>query len=126
MPKVHPKAGYETAVDPPATACQAPLQHGRRPYKHRREPRAAGRRSGAPPGNARPPLRSLRNPQEEDNMNTLISVDDLVALQASGGRPVLLDCGFELTDAAAGERAYAAGHLPGAVYAHLETELSGP
>jgi thiosulfate/3-mercaptopyruvate sulfurtransferase len=59
-------------------------------------------------------------------MNTLISVHDLLALQASGTRPVLLDCGFELTDLSAGERAYAAGHLPGAVYAHLETELSGP
>ena len=59
-------------------------------------------------------------------MNTLISVDELLALQASGARPVLLDCGFELTDPAAGERAYAAGHLPGALYAHLELELSGP
>ena len=59
-------------------------------------------------------------------MNTLISIDGLLALQASDTRPVLLDCGFELTDPAAGERAYAAGHLPGALYAHLELELSGP
>lgn len=39
---------------------------------------------------------------------------------------VLLDCGFDLFDVAAGERAYAAGHLPGALYAHLDRDLSGP
>ncbi len=66
-------------------------------------------------------------------MQTLISATDLLLLQApplqpaSGARPlVLLDCGFDLADPAAGERAYAAGHLPGAVYAHLDRDLSGP
>jgi thiosulfate/3-mercaptopyruvate sulfurtransferase len=59
-------------------------------------------------------------------MNTLISIDDFRGLQASGRRMVLLDCGFELSDPAAGERACAAGHLPGALYAHLERDLSGP
>jgi thiosulfate/3-mercaptopyruvate sulfurtransferase len=39
---------------------------------------------------------------------------------------VLLDCGFELSDPPAGERAYAAAHLPGARYAHLDRDLSGP
>lgn len=39
--------------------------------------------------------------------------------------PVLLDCGFDLADTSAGERAYAAGHLPGAHYAHLDRDLSG-
>jgi len=39
---------------------------------------------------------------------------------------VLLDCGFDLADGSAGERAYAEGHIPGAVYAHLERDLSGP
>jgi len=38
---------------------------------------------------------------------------------------VLLDCGFDLADAGAGERAYGQGHLPGAHYAHLERDLSG-
>ena len=63
-------------------------------------------------------------------MQTLISAADLMALQrqqATGGRPlVLLDCGFDLADGSAGERAHAAGHLPGAIYAHLDRDLSGP
>lgn len=39
---------------------------------------------------------------------------------------VLLDCSFELTDPAAGERQFAESHLPGARYAHLDRELCGP
>ncbi|WP_425146185.1 sulfurtransferase [Deinococcus sp.] len=38
----------------------------------------------------------------------------------------ILDCRFELMQPGAGELAYRAGHLPGAVYAHLERDLSGP
>ncbi len=58
--------------------------------------------------------------------DTLISVDQLAAALAAGGRaaPLVLDCSFELTDLAAGERTYAAGHIPGAVYVHLEHMLS--
>lgn len=39
---------------------------------------------------------------------------------------VIVDCRFDLMDTAAGERAYAAGHIPGAFYAHLDRDLSGP
>jgi thiosulfate/3-mercaptopyruvate sulfurtransferase len=43
------------------------------------------------------------------------------------GRPiVILDCRFDLDDPAAGEAAYRAGHIPGAIYVHLERDLSGP
>ena len=35
-------------------------------------------------------------------------------------------CSFDLADPGAGERAYAAGHIPGAHYLHLERDLSGP
>jgi thiosulfate/3-mercaptopyruvate sulfurtransferase len=56
---------------------------------------------------------------------TLISVAELQALQAAGTPPVLLDCSFDLADTGAGARAYAAGHLPGAHYAHLDADLSG-
>ncbi len=38
---------------------------------------------------------------------------------------VLLDASFDLADPAAGERAWARGHLPGAQYVHLERDLSG-
>ncbi len=38
----------------------------------------------------------------------------------------LLDCRASLTDPAAGAAAYAAGHIPGALFADLATDLSGP
>ena len=56
---------------------------------------------------------------------TLISAAELLALQCQGQPLVLLDCGFDLADPAAGERAYALGHLPQARYAHLDRDLSG-
>ncbi len=56
---------------------------------------------------------------------TLIAAAELQALQAAGAPLVLLDCGFDLTNPAAGAQAHAAGHLPGALYAHLDTDLAG-
>ncbi|MBI5717834.1 MAG: sulfurtransferase [Burkholderiales bacterium] len=56
---------------------------------------------------------------------TLIEAADLLALRARGGDLVVLDCGFDLVDVGAGERAYAESHLPGALYAHLDRDLSG-
>ncbi|MEQ1908057.1 MAG: sulfurtransferase [Vicinamibacterales bacterium] len=38
---------------------------------------------------------------------------------------VVVDCRFELADTDAGERAYVESHVPGAVYAHLDRDLSG-
>ncbi len=57
--------------------------------------------------------------------STLIDVSQLGALL---GRPevVILDCRFELAAPDAGAAAYAAGHIPGAQYAHLDRDLSGP
>jgi thiosulfate/3-mercaptopyruvate sulfurtransferase len=55
----------------------------------------------------------------------LISATDLMTLLAGAAPVVLLDCSFDLADPAAGERAYAAGHVPGAQYAHLDRDLSG-
>ena len=53
---------------------------------------------------------------------------DAPSLKAALGRHpiVLLDAGFDLADTSAGEQAWARGHLPGAQYAHLERDLSGP
>lgn len=56
---------------------------------------------------------------------TLISADQLASWPASSPL-LLLDCSFELSDPAAGRRAYAAGHLPGAHYVHLDETLSAP
>lgn len=39
---------------------------------------------------------------------------------------VFIDCRFSLADPNAGQRAYADAHLPGAVYAHLDEDLSSP
>jgi thiosulfate/3-mercaptopyruvate sulfurtransferase len=56
----------------------------------------------------------------------LIGAAELHAALSGAHPPVLLDCGFDLADIGAGERAHAAGHLPGALYAHLDRDLSGP
>lgn len=39
---------------------------------------------------------------------------------------VVVDCRFSLADPARGRQAYHAGHIPGAVYAHLDEDLSAP
>ncbi|HKB55201.1 MAG TPA: rhodanese-like domain-containing protein, partial [Ramlibacter sp.] len=57
---------------------------------------------------------------------TLISVDELNRLQASGARLMIFDCSFDLMNPAAGEEAYHIAHIPGAVYANLDTDLSDP
>jgi thiosulfate/3-mercaptopyruvate sulfurtransferase len=58
-------------------------------------------------------------------MKTLVSADDLMAQLKSAHPPVLLDCGFDLADTAAGRRAWQQAHLPGAHYLHLDDDLSG-
>lgn len=39
---------------------------------------------------------------------------------------VVVDCRFDLGDTAVGRRQYEAAHIPGALYAHLDEDLSGP
>lgn len=39
---------------------------------------------------------------------------------------LVVDVRHQLSDAAYGERAYAAGHIPGAVFLHCDRDLSGP
>lgn len=56
---------------------------------------------------------------------TLISVAELDAQLPDPGW-VVVDCRFDLSDTSAGRAAYLAGHIPGAVYAHLDETLSGP
>ena len=55
----------------------------------------------------------------------LVSAAALRTQLDSGAAPLLVDCGFDLADPAAGERAWAAAHLPGAFYLHLDRDLSG-
>ncbi|WP_420630774.1 sulfurtransferase [Candidatus Leptofilum sp.] len=44
------------------------------------------------------------------------------------GKPdwVIVDCRFNLADTAVGHQNYQQAHIPGAVYAHLDDDLSGP
>jgi thiosulfate/3-mercaptopyruvate sulfurtransferase len=53
---------------------------------------------------------------------------DASALAALSGAPDLLvvDCRFDLADAGFGRAAYAAGHIPGAVFAPMEHDLAAP
>ncbi|MDQ3959212.1 MAG: sulfurtransferase [Pseudomonadota bacterium] len=53
---------------------------------------------------------------------------DCNTLNAHLGDPqwVIVDCRFDLFDPAAGRKAYLHNHIPGAVYAHLDQDLSGP
>lgn len=41
-------------------------------------------------------------------------------------RVLIADCRFDLKDATAGELAFDEGHIPGAVYVHLDRDLSAP
>jgi thiosulfate/3-mercaptopyruvate sulfurtransferase len=56
---------------------------------------------------------------------TLISTDVLAARLADPAW-VIVDCRFKLDDVEWGERQWKAGHIPGAAYAHLDRDLSGP
>lgn len=55
----------------------------------------------------------------------LISPEELQALHESDDC-VVVDCRFTLGDPSAGRTAWAAGHIPGARYAHLDEDLAGP
>jgi thiosulfate/3-mercaptopyruvate sulfurtransferase len=55
---------------------------------------------------------------------TLISVAQLQALLDSGAPLMVFDCSFDLMNPAAGEEQYRKAHIPGAVYANLDSDLS--
>lgn len=56
---------------------------------------------------------------------TLISAADL-AEHLDDPTWVVIDCRFSLADTERGRRDYQAAHIPGALYAHLDEDLSGP
>jgi thiosulfate/3-mercaptopyruvate sulfurtransferase len=55
---------------------------------------------------------------------TLVSTD-VLAKHLKDPAFAIIDCRFKLDDPAWGEQQYAEGHVPGAVYAHLDRDLSG-
>lgn len=56
--------------------------------------------------------------------NTLISIRELQALQASSKPLMVFDCSFDLTKPEQGSQQYLESHIAGAVYASLDTDLS--
>jgi thiosulfate/3-mercaptopyruvate sulfurtransferase len=57
---------------------------------------------------------------------TLIAVDALKNMLASGADVLIFDCEFELGAPDMGQEIYAKGHIPGARYAHLDEDLASP
>jgi thiosulfate/3-mercaptopyruvate sulfurtransferase len=57
--------------------------------------------------------------------STIISTGDLVE-HIGDSQWAIVDCRFQLADETWGEREYRTVHIPGAVYAHLDRDLSGP
>lgn len=57
-------------------------------------------------------------------MKPLISAAELVAL--SDADLVIVDCRHQLADTEWGRESYRAGHIPGAVFMHMDEDLSGP
>jgi thiosulfate/3-mercaptopyruvate sulfurtransferase len=55
--------------------------------------------------------------------NTLVQAETL-AVALGRNDLAIIDCRFSLANPTAGESAYLTGHLPGAVYAHLDRDLS--
>ncbi len=66
----------------------------------------------------------MTNPSATNSCTTLISATELQALQASGTPLMVFDCSFDLMNPAAGPAQFAEAHLPGAVYMHLDHDLS--
>jgi thiosulfate/3-mercaptopyruvate sulfurtransferase len=58
-------------------------------------------------------------------LTTLVDTETL-SRHLDDPRWVVVDCRFVLSDPEAGRRVYAAGHIPGARYAHLNEDLSSP
>jgi len=55
---------------------------------------------------------------------TLITPEQLQDLQAQGQKLMVFDCSFDLMHPSAGAQQFEQAHIPGAVYANLNTDLS--
>lgn len=65
------------------------------------------------------------NDTNRHRWTTLIDAESLVEHLGSDDLRIF-DCRFAITDTTAGEAAWRESHLPGAQYAHLDRDLSGP
>lgn len=62
--------------------------------------------------------------QQNQQFHTLITCSQLADADTTNLR--IVDCRFDLSDIEAGRRAYTQSHVPGAAYAHLDEDMSGP
>ena len=60
----------------------------------------------------------------EDHVFTTLISAPVLALQSEGADWVVVDCRHDLADPTAGIAAYVAGHIPGARFASIDTDLS--
>lgn len=67
--------------------------------------------------------KTLISPSE---LNGLMVNESLKSPSVGSANLVVLDARFNLADTEAGRSAYLAGHIPGAVYVHLDAQLSSP
>ncbi|MBC7547047.1 MAG: sulfurtransferase, partial [Polaromonas sp.] len=58
------------------------------------------------------------------NFSTLISAEQLKTLLSSSRPVMVFDCSFDLGQSGLGRQQYVEAHIPGAVYASLDTALS--
>ena len=61
----------------------------------------------------------------DSQFQTIISASNLKQ-NLNSENLVIVDCRYDLADANAGFEEYQASHIPGAIYANLNTDLSGP
>lgn len=69
-------------------------------------------------------MTTIPQPTTPQPTSPLIDAATLRQRLAAGEAIQLLDCSFDLADPAAGERGFAERHLPGAIYLHLDRDLS--
>ena len=59
-----------------------------------------------------------------NSYTTLITAEQLLQIHPNPAGVMVFDCSFDLMDAASGETAFGQAHIPGAVYADLNRNLS--
>lgn len=59
-------------------------------------------------------------------MSTCTLIETAQLAEMKKDTVLILDCRFELADTARGRKDYERAHIPGAIYADLDTDLSGP
>ncbi len=62
---------------------------------------------------------------QKSRYETIISAEE-IALNLDNPDWVIIDCRFDLQNPSWGHQSYLQAHIPGAVYAHLDRDLSGP